>query len=711
MERRRSDDKDTIRWIQPSTVETDRYYSKLKKAYDTLHRFEVVNNMQSLTRELQLVASNQGRRSDIVRGGRKSLRKLPPASLRLLGHVALSKTLVPGACRIGRKGVGFSSNDIPTDQSEAISFKRELALDLTQAVAHIQRHQSKKGSPFHKVTMLLALERPILTQSFHAWDPEQVPGVVNKGEPPKDIIPGIMAEGISIMKERLQSIIDEWVPAPVISCDDPSSYDDPKWKLENRNGSNDVFQSNGFRKKCQSHSIPYDDKIESKVYGISEKALSPNQTRVKSRCHWTSKEVCTSLLSKERGPEDFFHLLQNEFTNKDGGSNSQPLISIIHMKAYNLKYVRGIKKDKYIKAREMRNQRQEAEAKRKIISDKIASADKLLAKRLHDELKAEEEFYFDSKCNSANEDDPSHDESGVEQNFDTIEIISTNDTLSNEKSQLRGYGWRKLPKSTLGADFFELNKRKIQTNKNDELFNRCNKVRLIGRVNAKSSIDYAIDESLFEVKLETKFIQDVLVNRMEVSKAVENQQNAKDKILSSNQEVALEHILNVPLVKPTTVLEDAIENNAGADITNFVQEEAKKEDEIINDTQYMLQKRKCDVEISKVLLAVKHSNYEALKEFIDYQGIDVDTYDEYGNTLFILGCQQGSKKMCKFLLRRGAYINAQNHAGNTGLHYLFEYGHVDLAEYIRQKGADDTYLNAEGLTCFEGVKRSNLDAL
>jgi ankyrin repeat protein len=39
--------------------------------------------------------------------------------------------------------------------------------------------------------------------------------------------------------------------------------------------------------------------------------------------------------------------------------------------------------------------------------------------------------------------------------------------------------------------------------------------------------------------------------------------------------------------------------------------------------------------------------------------------------------------MVKFLLRRGAKINVQNHRGNTCLHYLYEYGKTDLAEYMK----------------------------
>lgn len=46
--------------------------------------------------------------------------------------------------------------------------------------------------------------------------------------------------------------------------------------------------------------------------------------------------------------------------------------------------------------------------------------------------------------------------------------------------------------------------------------------------------------------------------------------------------------------------------------------------------------------------------------------------------------------------------------GNTALHYLYEYKHVELAEYLKTKGAGDTIQNAAGLTCYEGLSADAL---
>ena len=84
--------------------------------------------------------------------------------------------------------------------------------------------------------------------------------------------------------------------------------------------------------------------------------------------------------------------------------------------------------------------------------------------------------------------------------------------------------------------------------------------------------------------------------------------------------------------------------------------------------------------------------------------------DVYGNTLLILAAQQGSKRMCKFLLRRGADMNAQSLTGNTVLHYCYAYSHGHLAEYLKSRGADDSIVNLDGLTCYEGLSMDDLKA-
>jgi len=49
--------------------------------------------------------------------------------------------------------------------------------------------------------------------------------------------------------------------------------------------------------------------------------------------------------------------------------------------------------------------------------------------------------------------------------------------------------------------------------------------------------------------------------------------------------------------------------------------------------------------------------------------------------------------------------------GQTVLHYCFAYGFTDFAEYLMEKGADNSLLNADGLTCYEGLSLEEVEAI
>jgi hypothetical protein len=110
----------------------------------------------------------------------------------------------------------------------------------------------------------------------------------------------------------------------------------------------------------------------------------------------------------------------------------------------------------------------------------------------------------------------------------------------------------------------------------------------------------------------------------------------------------------------------------------------------------------------KALLAVRGDDYETIDSLLD-EGVGADTMDENGNTLFLVSAQQGLKRICKLLLRRGANMNNVNNSGNTALHYCFAYSFSDLGEYLIKKGADDSIKNADGLTCYEGLNAANME--
>ena len=228
-----------------------------------------------------------------------------------------------------------------------------------------------------------------------------------------------------------------------------------------------------------------------------------------------------------------------------------------------------------------------------------------------------------------------------------------------------------------------------------ELVNECNQPRLIGIVETAKAIKYTIEDDYYKTDMKTEIINDLLEDRFQLLHKKEEEQQSKDILLNADQQHALEYILKVPL------------QNQPSNSVSAVPLEIRTDRDKDKATTSAIHVQNEFNRIAQTIQATRHANYAELEELLDDMGINVDTTDEHGNSLLILAGQQGNKKLCKFFLRRGAYINAQNHVGNTILHYLHEYEHIELANYLIRKGADDSYLNADGLTCYEVLNKIN----
>mmetsp|Transcript_897 Transcript_897/g.1153 ORF Transcript_897/g.1153 Transcript_897/m.1153 type:complete len:638 (+) Transcript_897:19-1932(+) len=95
-----------------------------------------------------------------------------------------------------------------------------------------------------------------------------------------------------------------------------------------------------------------------------------------------------------------------------------------------------------------------------------------------------------------------------------------------------------------------------------------------------------------------------------------------------------------------------------------------------------------------VFSMARNNRYEELKKTINGGNFPIDTTDAHGNTLLLVACQNGLKRVVKLALRSGADINIQNNSGNTALHfcYLFGFGQA-LGKFLIEQGADETLLN------------------
>jgi uncharacterized protein len=83
----------------------------------------------------------------------------------------------------------------------------------------------------------------------------------------------------------------------------------------------------------------------------------------------------------------------------------------------------------------------------------------------------------------------------------------------------------------------------------------------------------------------------------------------------------------------------------------------------------------------------RHGKFLQLQALLEH-GIDPNSKDRHGNTILIVGAQNGNKSIVKLALRHGALLNMTNCVGNTALHFATEYKYAKVHKYLIEKGAN-----------------------
>lgn len=100
---------------------------------------------------------------------------------------------------------------------------------------------------------------------------------------------------------------------------------------------------------------------------------------------------------------------------------------------------------------------------------------------------------------------------------------------------------------------------------------------------------------------------------------------------------------------------------------------------------------------------VRHNRYEAIEAIIQQESGILEARDEFGNNMLHVACQNDHRRIAKLLLKNGINVNDQNLAGNTPLHYCFQYNFLHLSDYLIAHGADETIANKKGLLPSQGT--------
>jgi hypothetical protein len=250
-----------------------------------------------------------------------------------------------------------------------------------------------------------------------------------------------------------------------------------------------------------------------------------------------------------------------------------------------------------------------------------------------------------------------------------------------------GRGWKRLPRPEIKKGFIARMLRRRTEGAFTADMNKPSKPRLIGAQDPGDKAVVAHEEWRFDGKPENRFISNALQDVEMNVDMIQARLEREDKLAKAG---GLSQIIAM----------GSLDFSGDKSVMAI---EAAQRDAELADRVFAAEKA--------ALAAVSAGNFEKLEACVDDDKINVNCIDDHGNTLLILAAQQGNKRMVKFLLRRGANMNLQNFAGNSPLHYAYAYNHEELGQYLESKGADNSLLNASGLTCYEGLRKEDVDAI
>lgn len=91
-------------------------------------------------------------------------------------------------------------------------------------------------------------------------------------------------------------------------------------------------------------------------------------------------------------------------------------------------------------------------------------------------------------------------------------------------------------------------------------------------------------------------------------------------------------------------------------------------------------------------VAAENGNLREVKRLVEQEGADVNGMLLGTNGTLSAACFGGNLRVVRYLLSKGANIEAQNMPGYTPLIIAIEKKHVDIVEFLLEQGADPNHL-------------------
>ena len=130
-------------------------------------------------------------------------------------------------------------------------------------------------------------------------------------------------------------------------------------------------------------------------------------------------------------------------------------------------------------------------------------------------------------------------------------------------------------------------------------------------------------------------------------------------------------------------------NSSGSNATDTGSEQVAPKQDFVGGpggwdfTEYMHNKTEIDIDITSVDIfsLARHGRLKELNAILAH-GVDPNSKDKHGNTVLIVGAQNGNKAVIKAALRHGAHLNMTNTMGNSALHFASEFKFDRVRSYL-----------------------------
>lgn len=133
-----------------------------------------------------------------------------------------------------------------------------------------------------------------------------------------------------------------------------------------------------------------------------------------------------------------------------------------------------------------------------------------------------------------------------------------------------------------------------------------------------------------------------------------------------------------------------------------------KESLIFRTQQIKMEMKKKLETIEEILFfLIKENNFKEFKEIIEKYRVGLESRDKYGNTFLIFAVQCSFIEIIKYLIHKGADINARNLDLNTPLHVALIFKNFEIVDLLIKNGANEQAINIHGLSpwqCLDDTK-------